>query len=125
MATTDPAVPQCQNCSAQLPQTPHAHYCPQCGQETHLHPPSLLEFLHEFLGHYVALEGALWRTLRALLLQPGKLTQEYLAGRRRRYVLPLRLYLSASFCFFLLVKVGGSACPCRCLRAWHLPRWRR
>jgi len=52
-------------------------------------------------------EGALWRTLRALLLHPGRLTSEYLAGRRRRYVLPLRLYLTASFVFFLLVKVAG------------------
>ena len=56
------------------------------------------EFLHEFVGHYVALEGTLWRTLGLLLRHPGRLTREYLDGRRRRYVLPLRLYLTASFC---------------------------
>jgi len=74
-----------------------------------LHPPSLGEFLHEFVGHYVALEGALWTSLRLLLLRPGGLTREYLAGRRRRYVLPLRLYLSASFLFFLVLKLVPSA----------------
>ncbi|APV49673.1 hypothetical protein BWI17_08270 [Betaproteobacteria bacterium GR16-43] len=69
-----------------------------------MHPPSAREFLHEFVGHYIALEGALWRTLKALLV-PGKLTLEYFAGRRRQYVLPLRLYLTASLLFFLVVKV--------------------
>jgi Protein of unknown function (DUF3667) len=59
----------------------------------------------------VALEGALWRTLGLLLLKPGRLTTEYFAGRRRRYVLPLRIYLSASFVFFLVVKVLGAGAP--------------
>lgn len=91
----------CRNCGTQAP----LNFCPACGQETALHPPTLAEFLHEFVGHYVALEGALWRTLGLLLGQPGRLTREYLAGRRRRYVLPLRLYLTASFVFFLVLKL--------------------
>lgn len=91
----------CRNCGAYAPQA----YCPACGQETALHPPTLGEFLHEFIGHYVALEGALWRTLHLLLLRPGRLTLEYLAGRRRAYVLPLRVYLTASFVFFLVFKL--------------------
>lgn len=90
----------CRNCGSPAP----GAYCPSCGQETALHPPSAREFLHEFVGHYVALEGALWRTLKALLV-PGKLTLEYFAGRRRQYVLPLRLYLTASLLFFLVAKV--------------------
>ena len=97
----------CRNCGALLSGTPGAAFCPTCGQETTLHAPTVGEFIREFIGHYVALEGALWRTLAALLLRPGRLTREYLAGRRRRYVLPLRLYLTASFLFFVLVKVIG------------------
>jgi hypothetical protein len=46
--------------------------------------------------------------LLELLFLPGKLTLEYLAGRRRRYVPPLRLYLSVSFAFFVLIKVLGA-----------------
>ena len=86
----------CRNCGSAAP----GAYCPACGQETTLHPPSAAEFLHEFIGHYVALEGALWRSLKALAV-PGRLTLEYFAGRRRQYVLPLRLYLTASIVFFL------------------------
>jgi Protein of unknown function (DUF3667) len=106
-----PPADRCRNCDAPLVDAPAPKFCPACGQETTLHPPTLLEFLHEFVGHYVALEGALWRTLGMLLLQPGRLTTEYFAGRRRRYVLPLRIYLSASFVFFLVVKVLGAGAP--------------
>jgi hypothetical protein len=102
------AAKHCPNCQATLPPDPAPFYCWHCGQETHLHEPTFVEFVHEFVGHYVALDGSLWRTLRMLALSPGRLTAEYFVGRRRRYVLPLRLYLTASFVFFLLVKVFGT-----------------
>ena len=95
----------CRNCGTPAP----LEFCPSCGQETAPHPPTLFEFLHEFVGHYVALEGVLWQTLRLLVTRPGQLTREYLEGRRRRYVLPLRLYLTCSFLFFLVVKLTPTA----------------
>lgn len=97
----------CPNCGQDLSVWPQARHCPNCGQETHLHAPTLWEFVHEFITHYVALEGALWRTLRGLAV-PGRLTLEYLAGRRRLYLLPLRLYLSCSFVFFLALKLNAT-----------------
>ncbi|MCB1998887.1 MAG: DUF3667 domain-containing protein [Burkholderiaceae bacterium] len=107
----------CANCGAALAVDPHPRYCPLCGQETRLHPPSFGEFLHEFIGHYVALEGALWRTLGLLLFRPGRLTLAYLAGQRRRYVLPLRVYLSASFLFFLVARfLAGGPDPGQALQ---------
>ena len=94
----------CRNCGTAV----NGHYCAACGQETRLHMPSLAEFVHEFVGHYVAVEGRLWGTLGRLLFRPGALTNEYLAGRRRRYVEPLRLYLSLSILFFALMKLSGT-----------------
>jgi hypothetical protein len=94
---------QCLNCGTPV----SANFCPECGQETTLHVPSAGEFLHEFIGHYVALEGKLLTSLRLLLFKPGRLTLEYLQGRRVRYVLPLRLYLTFSIIFFALFKFGG------------------
>jgi Protein of unknown function (DUF3667) len=69
--------------------------------------PSFTEFAHEFVSHYVALEGKLWGTFTRLLFRPGALTNEYLAGRRRRYVEPLRLYLTLSILFFALIRISG------------------
>ena len=101
------AIPsRCRNCDFDLGVQP-GRYCSNCGQETAPHVPTAGEFLHEFVGHYVALEGRLAKTLWLLFLKPGLLTKEYFAGKRRRYVLPLRLYLTASIVFFMLVKVLG------------------
>lgn len=94
----------CPNCGAWISN----QFCSVCGQETRLHVPSAHEFIHEFIGHYVALEGRLWKTLGFLLSKPGFLSAEYIAGRRKRYVEPLRVYLSLSIIFFAVLKLGGA-----------------
>ncbi len=48
-------------------------------------------------------DSRLWRTLGALLFRPGYLTQQFLAGRRARFLPPVRLYLVLSVVFFLFV----------------------
>lgn len=95
----------CRNCGVTLRDADR--FCWSCGQDTAPHPPTAWEFLHEFITHYVALEGKLVRTLGMLLFKPGQLSKEYIAGRKNRYVLPLRIYLTASIVFFMAVKVIG------------------
>ena len=97
----------CSNCGAPF-RPERRRFCPECGQETHVKPPRLTEFLQQFGGAYISTEGALWRTLALLLFKPGELTRQYLGGRRKHYVLPLRLYLSISLLTLLLVRVAGS-----------------
>lgn len=104
LADPHAAPASCLNCNA----TVSGNYCHNCGQETRTHAPSLAEFAHEFIGHYVALEGRLWGTFTRLLFRPGALTNEYLAGRRKRYVEPLRLYLTLSILFFALLKFTNT-----------------
>lgn len=93
----------CPNCDHRL--APWDRYCSHCGQSAQNHAPTLWEFVHEWIVHYVALEGALWKSLWALMARPGFLTLEYLAGRRRRYVLPLRLVLTLGLVYFVLLKL--------------------
>ena len=108
----------CRNCDASLGVTGKVtgevigenktiNFCANCGQDTLNHPPTFWEFVHEFITHYVALEGKLWKTLLLLFFKPGELTREYRAGRKFRYIAPLRLYITASFIFFLVVKIAG------------------
>ena len=91
----------CRNCGAPV----DGAYCAACGQETALRLPTLREFLREAAGRYVALDGRFWRTMFALLARPGFLTREYLAGRRRRYIRPARLYLFATLIFFAVTRL--------------------
>jgi hypothetical protein len=107
--------PYCRNCNSHAPD----RYCPHCGQETNEHLPSARDFVHEFVLHYFAAEGRLWRTLGALVLHPGRLTIEYLRGRKRKYVLPLRLYLTVSVVFFLLLRLTAEPASERVRAAFH------
>jgi len=91
----------CRNCGALV----DGAYCAACGQETALRLPTLREFVREAAGRYVALDGRFWRTMFALLARPGFLTREYLAGRRRRYIRPARLYLFATLIFFAATRL--------------------
>ena len=108
LTTAAPAHPcACPNCGAPFA-VPRPRFCPACGQESTVRPPKLGEFLQQFGGAYFATEGALWRTLKLLLMRPGELTVQYLAGRRKHYVLPLRLYLTISLVTLLLVRLATS-----------------
>jgi hypothetical protein len=64
--------------------------------------------VREYGVQYAGIEGALWRTLGLLLFRPGQLTVEYLHGRRRRYLHPIRLYLTTSIVCFLLLQLGSA-----------------
>ncbi|HUS20288.1 MAG TPA: DUF3667 domain-containing protein, partial [Terriglobales bacterium] len=83
-------VAECANCG----HAPTGVHCPACGEEQPAHHDlSLRHFFHEAVHEFVHLDSRLFRTLKALLFQPGFLTQEYFAGRKARYFRPLRLYL--------------------------------
>src|SRR5204863_10124022 len=47
-------------------------------------------------------------TIALLILKPWLLTNEFLAGKRVRYVNPLRLYLLAGILFFFAVNYGAK-----------------
>jgi hypothetical protein len=90
----------CRNCGTHL----EATYCPRCGQrDIDLERP-IFELIGEVLKEAFDVDGRAARTLWALLAHPGLLTDEYLAGHRRRYTPPVRLYLIVSVGFFLLTK---------------------
>jgi Protein of unknown function (DUF3667) len=106
-APVSPMAPCCLNCGTALA-GPRPRFCAACGQETRVKAPTLREFAQQFGGAYFATEGALWRTLKLLLFKPGELTRQYLQGRRKHYVLPLRLYLSVSLMVLLLTRLLGD-----------------
>jgi predicted RNA-binding Zn-ribbon protein involved in translation (DUF1610 family) len=98
----------CRNCGFELASVPHAKYCPECGQETDPRPPTFREFVNHFFGNYIAVKGSLVQTLWRLVSRPGTLTVDYLEGRKRRYILPLRLYITVSVVAFLIFGLLAS-----------------
>jgi hypothetical protein len=94
--------PRCRNCGALLA----GRYCNQCGQAADVHVPSTQELLHEALEGLTHSDSRLWSTLQCLWFRPGKLTCEFIAGRRVAYLPPFRLYLILSVLFFFLASLG-------------------
>jgi hypothetical protein len=92
---------RCRNCGHDLSSLLEAKFCPACGQETDTSPPTLREFINHFFGNYIAVKGGFPQTLWRLISRPGALTVDYLQGRKRRYMLPFRLYLTISVISFL------------------------
>ena len=87
----------CSNCATEL----SGPVCHSCGQASDTFHRPVWDLLLDILDGLFGLEGRLWRTLPPLMFQPGKLTTNYLTGVRARYVMPFRLYLTASVLFFL------------------------
>lgn len=89
---------RCPNCAAEL----RGPYCAECGQhQVDLDRP-FRDLLAEGLSTFFAFDTRLVRTFRPLVRRPGFLTQEFLAGRRSRYVHPFRLYFALSLVFFVV-----------------------
>ncbi|MBS0481550.1 MAG: DUF3667 domain-containing protein [Proteobacteria bacterium] len=94
----------CLNCGTGL----IGSHCHACGQAAHVHK-TLGAFFHDLLHGVFHFEGKIWRTLPLLAFQPGKLTREYIDGRRASYVSPIALFLFSVFLMFAVVKqVNGS-----------------
>ena len=93
----------CLDCGAPLT----GKFCTVCGQKDEPLKRGVGDLAREFLRHPL-IDTKLWRSLVPLLLRPGLLTEEYLAGRRTRYVRPLKLYLTISVTFFALLALTVS-----------------
>src|SRR5438270_9760773 len=94
----------CENCGVQL----HGHYCAQCGQAAVDYRRSFRHVVVDVLDSFLNWDSKFFTTIALLIVKPWRLTNEFLAGKRVRYVNPLRLYLLASILFFFAVNKGTN-----------------
>jgi hypothetical protein len=88
----------CRNCETPL----QGPFCAQCGQrDVDLERP-VSALLSEVARETLDVDGRAMRTLWTLFRRPGLLTSEFLAGRRKHYSPPFRLYLVISLLFFVI-----------------------
>lgn len=88
----------CLNCGTAL----IGSHCHACGQAAHAHK-TLGAFFHDLLHGVFHFEGKIWRTLPLLAWRPGRLTREYIDGRRASYVSPIALFLFSVFLLFAVI----------------------
>ena len=101
---TGPSLTHCENCGAEL----QGHWCAQCGQAAIEYRRSFRYVVADLLNEFLNWDSKFFTTIALLILKPWRLTNEFLAGKRVRYVNPLRLYLLASILFFFAVNYGAK-----------------
>jgi len=89
---------ECLNCGTDL-KGPFCYYCGQPDRNFMRFFPALLR---DMLEDLLDLDSRFMRTIKPLLFKPGRLTRDYMQGRRFRYAPPMRLYIFSSILFFLL-----------------------
>src|SRR5207247_9619199 len=94
-----PPLTQCENCGTPL----QGHWCAQCGQPAIDYRRSFRHVIADLLNEFLNWDSKFFATIGLLLVRPWKLTNQFLAGHRVRYVHPLRLYLLASILFFFAI----------------------
>jgi hypothetical protein len=93
----------CLNCGHAL--APPGCFCPQCGQVP-AHRLSTAHVLHEVLHVFTHADKGIFAFVPQVLLRPGQLVADYLAGRRKRHFNPFQfLLLTVGFATLLGVKL--------------------
>jgi hypothetical protein len=90
---------RCPNCLAPL----QGPFCYDCGQSKKGLIRHFSSIVGDFVDSVLNFDTRTWRTVPALYFRPGYLSNEYFAGRRVRYVTPLRLYVFLSVVAFLVI----------------------
>ncbi|MBR9855512.1 MAG: DUF3667 domain-containing protein [Algicola sp.] len=83
-------------------------YCPNCSQANSTKKLTLRDFFDEFFSNLINYDSKLFKTLSALLLRPGKMTKDYVNGKRVTYTNPFRFLLSVAFVYFLIVTYNNQ-----------------
>jgi len=96
----------CTDCGAPV----EGNFCSNCGQPTHVHR-TLLHLGEEILHGALHFDARIWRTLPLLAINPGRLTREWVQGRRTRYVSPLAMFLFTVFLMFFVFSFTGALNP--------------
>src|SRR5690349_6349904 len=94
----------CLNCGTTLT----GPFCSECGQRDVPPYPSVRELVVDAFWELSGWDGRFASTVRALVAHPGRLTREFLEGRRARSISPLRLYLMCSLLYFLIAAAAPN-----------------
>ncbi len=89
-------VTECPNCGSLNIEK----FCANCGQDNRVSVVAFPRLLADFLTDLFNFDSRMFGSLWPLVVKPGLLTKEFLAGRRARFIPPVRMYLFLSLFFF-------------------------
>ncbi len=93
--------PECLNCG--YPFSGYEVFCPECGQKNKGVKLTFGSFIKEVFNGFVSWDAKFWKTIVPLIIKPGKVSKDYVEGKRMRYSNPFRFYITVSIIFFILL----------------------
>ena len=82
-------LPYCQNCHYPIAELDK--FCPNCGQQNTDGHVSLHDLWHEVSHYFTHVDNKIFVTIRHIFI-PGKLTEAFFKGHRKRYIHPINLF---------------------------------
>ena len=79
----------CRNCGETVSQ----EFCPACGQKTKTKRLRFKEEYKNLFAHLFFVEGPLLKTLKGIIIKPGKFCLDYIDGKRKGKYKPLPLFV--------------------------------
>ena len=89
----------CLNCGAVV----SGEFCHECGQRVRDNVDrSLVRLIGEFFGNIFFLDNRFFLTLKYLIAYPGRMTVEFLDGKRKKFISPVTLFLFINLVYFFV-----------------------
>ncbi len=89
----------CVSCNTQL----KGGFCHNCGEkELTSKDRSIKLLIGQFISAFTFVDNKFYRTMKVFLFKPGLLSEEYIEGKRKKYLLPISLFLMINLVFFVL-----------------------
>ncbi|MDT0554073.1 DUF3667 domain-containing protein [Urechidicola vernalis] len=99
VSTIKSVLPECLNCGKPL--AADDNFCSYCGQKN-VEKLSFSSFLGQLISGFFNYDSRFWTTIVPLIFKPGKVSKDFIDGKRKRYVNPFQMYLHVSILFFLI-----------------------
>lgn len=91
------SVNHCLNCNSVL----HGQFCHTCGQKRiEDQDRTIKHFIYQFFGSAFFLENNFLKNIWTLLTKPGKLSLDFIEGRRKRWMPPFSLFFLINLFYF-------------------------
>jgi hypothetical protein len=94
---------ECRNCG----HMDTGKFCSNCGQCFAGIDKPMGDLLHDLLEIF-NLDRSIVKTIVPFLFKPGFLSSEYMAGRRKKYLSPVKFYLFMSIVFFFIARTASN-----------------
>lgn len=96
---------ECLNCGQPL--SGKENFCSYCGQKNTIKKLNLGTFFNNLFSGFLSYDSRFWKTFIPLIIKPGKVSKDYISGKRVRFVNPFQLYLNVSIVFFLILGISN------------------